>query len=172
MKFSAILILPCIASLLFGFQSIDSSQNSELKNEALDFSLSIVQAYFDQDCDYVLASIVDSIYMIQDGEYISIQEKKDNFCHNVTSTNLQKKDKTFSNYREQYDAIIFTKDELEEYIGEAMPQELPIQDGDFFFWGGRLKEEFKESGHFMRVNSLYFVVRKIDGNWKIVSILA
>lgn len=131
------------------------------------FGMSIVQSFFDQNCDFMFDNLDQQITSFEGGQIIQITpELRRLFC----SESPLRPDMpvTFQMYQENYKPVLYDRNEL----GQKFPEwanHLNMQPGDFFFDGANpiaagYTRVFK-AGDMAR-----FVLRKINGDWKIIAI--
>jgi len=137
------------------------------KAEATDFGISIIQSFFDRDCDYMFDNLDASITSIEGSQTIAITpDKRKLFCSEpALRPDIQV---TYQMYTENYAPKVYNKTELVQ----AHPKwaaNLNLQAGDYFFDGGHPIA----AGHtrlFKTESMARFVLRKINGDWKIIAI--
>lgn len=132
------------------------------KMAAKAFSLSIIKAYFSEDCDKIFNVMSDSI-MIMDGDGIfSPKGHEDKLCQSIKRA-IRDKKKTMNNYLETYKIEMLTRTELEEKFKMKLPNYYKTVDSDFFFIGWELKEGKTKTDHFIWDDMFLFMVRNENG---------
>jgi len=183
--------LPIItfASLLFigscSAQKKTVQRADDLKTEAKTFSLSVVKSYFKSDCDKVYTAISDSILLVgrdivlikgqsktlvkDIGTDVSRHMNKENICVAVKKS-IKDKTKSYSDYLNTYDPLIFTRSELEELLTKKrkkLSEKFITKPDDLFFLGMKLKDGFDSSKDFIWDDMFFLMVRKEKDTWKI-----
>ncbi|MFV0484374.1 MAG: hypothetical protein ACK5MG_09825 [Bacteroidales bacterium] len=114
-----------------GLYARDNANQEKLRQEASEFSLSVVKTYFDEDCDKYWSFVSDSILLMDEEGTFAKEDKKDKLCSSLKRA-IRNKDKTFQDYIDTYKVEILTKEELENKIGEELPSLNRLTDFDFF----------------------------------------
>lgn len=167
MKRSSIFnILFCLALGACSSSKNITGNAKNLKQEAKTFSLSIVQAYFSEDCDKVFNSLHDTI-LVMDGDGVFPKAgKEDKLCKSVKKS-VRDKDKTYQDYLDSYDIEILSPKELMEKFDQPLPDYYQTTASDFFFIGSKLKEGKERSDNFIWDDAFIFMVRKENQTWTI-----
>ncbi|MFK7947776.1 MAG: hypothetical protein AB8G11_09305 [Saprospiraceae bacterium] len=139
------------------------------KMAAKTFSLSIVEAYFSEDCDKVFNVMSDAV-LIMDGDGIfKPKEHDDKLCQSIKRA-IRDKEKTMENYLETYKIEMLNREELEIKFDAKLPDYYKTVDSDFFFIGWELKEGKTKVDSFIWDDMFVFMVRNENGVWKIKGI--
>lgn len=156
------IILVC--SLLFS-ASLIFAQGT--KAEATDFGLSVVQSFFDRNCDFMFDNLDVSIVSIAGSQTIAITpDKRKLFCSDPPLR--PDIEVSYQMYEENYAPKVYNKTELLQKFPQWAAN-LNLQTGDYFFDGGHPVA----AGHtrlFKTESIARFVLRKISGDWKIIAI--
>ena len=145
-------------NLMFG-------QSPRISAEA--FGRSIVQSFFDQNCDFMFDNLDQKITSIEGGGIIPITpDLRRLFC--AESPLRPDMAVTFQMYEANYQPVLYNKEELSQKFPEWAAH-LNLQAGDFFFDGAH-----PIAAGYTRVftasDMARFVLRKINGDWKIIAI--
>jgi len=166
-------------------QKTTETSQENLKTEAKNFSLSIVESYFDTDCEKVYVAISDTLLLIgretvlikgeskvvvkEIGTDISRHLNQENICLAVKKA-IKDKTKTYNDYLNTYDPLLFTRAELEDLLsnkGKRLPDKFITIPNDLFFLGMKLKDKLDASKNFIWDDMFLFMVRKEKETWKI-----
>lgn len=149
-----------------------SERTSNIKQEATDFSLSIVKLYFSEDCKTFYNLLANSLLKI-DGDGILEKNKYGEgiICKALINGTVLNKKKTYKDYLENYKIEIFTKAELEKKINKKLPYYFEDNHLDFFFYGDELKDEKQSSVNFISDDFFIFMIRKENNFWIIKGII-
>ncbi|MBJ2176452.1 hypothetical protein JBL43_19535 [Aureibaculum sp. A20] len=150
-----------------GASSINESspQNStDLKEEAKEFSLSIVKSYFAEDCNKVYEVMSDSLLIMDGDGILSKINIKDKLCSSVKQA-IDNKSKTFKDYIKTYQIEILSASELESKFDKKLPEYFKISDSDFFFLGFELKKDQEDYEDFIWDDMFLFMVSKEKKGW-------
>jgi hypothetical protein len=135
--------------------------------EAKSFGIKVVKSYFDNNCNYTFEQLHSTITSVEGGQEIQITpELKEVFCgDSPLRTDIKV---SYALYNEFYTPKVLTAKEVAAQY-PAWDKHLGLQAGDYLFIGGRLNAAggtrlFKSS------DMARFLLRKIDGKWKIVAI--
>lgn len=160
------LLLCCSLSFsIFGQNPI----NDELRKEALDFSLSIIQTYFSKDCESLTNKFAPNLYSIEDDEIILLEEIKEEICESVEDA-LEDESKIFQDYLLDYNYQVLTKAEFqlayEEEYGVSDSIDFEYLNSTFFFFGNKTKDpKVKE---YLWFDLEVFAIKKVNGRWLII----
>jgi hypothetical protein len=150
---------------LFLCTNLAFAQTSRASAEA--FGMSIVQSFFDQNCDFMFDNLDQQITSFEGGQIIQITpELRRLFC----SESPLRPDMTvtFQMYEENYQPVLYDMTELNQKFPEWAAH-LNLQAGDFFFDGAN-----PIAAGYTRVftagDMARFVLRKINGDWKIIAL--
>ncbi|MFV0346758.1 MAG: hypothetical protein ACK5IQ_11010 [Bacteroidales bacterium] len=155
-----------LSALLISFNVFaeDNTKQAKLRQEAREFSLSVVQTYFDEDFNKYWSFVSDTIIILPANKVIPIADMKDALCSSLKRA-IRNKDKTFQDYLDSYKVEILTKEELEDMFGKPIPESAMSSDSDFFFMGNNAKESIASFEDFIWDDFFLFLVRKVDGKW-------
>lgn len=157
-----------IVIILCGFllsASMVFAQRDRASAEA--FGMSVVQSFFDQNCDFMFDNLDQQITSFEGGQVIQITpELRRLFC----SESPLRPDMavTFQMYQENYKPVVYDRNELSQKFPE-WANHLNLQAGDFFFDGAN-----PIAAGYTRIfragDMARFVIRKINGDWKIIAL--
>lgn len=153
-----------IGLLLFKPFGVQAQANAET---AKTFGLSLIQAYYDNQCTYVFDHLDQTVISLQGGQSLPIQENMRNlFCEDMPV----RKDigNSYAQYQENYRPQVYDQKAFKKQF-PAWAQHITLQAGDFFFDGGHPKA----AGHtrlFTSENQVRFVLRYTAGDWVIIAI--
>ncbi len=137
------------------------------KEQALQFSLAVVEKMFRNDCDGVYAIMNDPIYVL-DGDAVVTKntDTHEKICRSIS--HAIRSDATFEDYQNAYDPRILTPDEVYTEFPRVKEHRgrFTLEPNDFFFMGYKSKT----NADFIWDDLFTFVVRKIDYTWKIVAV--
>ena len=166
MKYKQTLILLLISLAACSVSKNSIKKTNKLRQEAQDYSLSIVKAYFTEDCDKVYNSISDPVYSMEGDGAISKIGKEDRLCKSVKKA-IREEAKTFQDYTEAYKIEALTPQELLEKFNRPLPDYYKTTESDFFFLGYELKEGNDRAKNFIWDDMFIFMVRKENKSWMI-----
>lgn len=139
------------------------------KMEAKEFSMFIINTYFEEDCDEFFGYLSDSI-MIMDGDGIfATKGHNEKLCSSVKKA-IRDKEKTIDNYVQTYKIEMLNREELELKFKAKLPDYYITTDFDYFFLGFELKEGVEKSNPFIWDDMFMFMVRKENNIWKLKGI--
>lgn len=131
------------------------------------FGLTIIQSFFDQNCDFMFDNLDQRITSFEGGQEVTITpEMRRSFC----TDNPLRPDipVTYQMYEENYTPTVYDKQELSQKFPK-WASNLNLQPGDFFFDGSH-PVAAGNTRVFTTGNMARFVLRKINGDWKIIAI--
>lgn len=147
------------------FSNFSVAQND--KAAARDFGLSIVQSFFDQNCDFMFDHLDQTILSIEGGQKIDIKEEMRRlFC----SESPLRSDITvnYQLYEDNYAPVVYNNTELMQKF-PAWANLLNMQPTDYFFDGSNPiaagNTRLFRAGEMAR-----FVLRKVNTDWIIIAI--
>jgi len=145
-----------------------SNPNSSPEKDAVKaFGLSIVKAYFDDNCDFIYDQLDNTIYSMESGDaFTKDAQLKNLFC----GENPLREDVpvSYQMYLDNYVQTVYTSLEFKNLNAE-MHDFLELGKTDFVFVGSEMKKG--KTGRVFRASDMAtFVVRKINGNWTITKI--
>ena len=157
-----ILTLICFGLFLSG--NIKAQSDKEL---AKDFGLSIIQSFFDKNCDYMFDNLDVNITSFEGGQTITITDQmRKLFCsESPLRPDIQV---TYAMYEDNYAPQIYNMNELTQKHPEWQAH-LNLQNGDFFFDGAH-PIAAGNTRLFRAGDMARFALRKINGDWKIIAI--
>ncbi len=170
MNFKIVAILLCVLMLASCAKIQESREEKKLqrmevqREEALEFSLSVVQTYFDRDCDKLYEKLDSPLYSFGKNK---LQSKnavvKMILCNEIGS--VVTGDHTYEEYLNDYDQKVLTKPQYDKempYLTRA--KDFQPTNEDFLFVGSKRVNGEKD---FIWDDFFLFVVRKTDENWKV-----
>jgi hypothetical protein len=140
-----------------------STTTENLKEEALEFSLKVVNCYFTQDTTVYKSCLPDMLYLI-DPEEPPFETSLLIIPHVLASYNYS--EYSLDEYKETYDYQIFDYETYSKEVGQwmaALTYWHPTKDDYLFI--GYIPVEGKEP--FMNSQDLFFFVTKSSGEWKL-----
>ena len=140
-----------------------------LKKEAMDFSMQVVGAYFSNDCAFYKKTLADEIILMK-GVFTLSEEMKDELCKSVADA-VTDKSKTLQEYKNSYTIELLTRAEVEVKAGQKLPDYFNTIDNEFYFLGFETKPGLDASSKFTQDRMLAFLVRQINGTWKVKGLL-
>ncbi len=165
-----LMLLGLFGMLFFGACSSSKKvvkNTSDLRQEAKDFSLNIIESYFNSDCEKLYDSLSDSILLMDGDGIIAKNDVKEKSCKSVRKA-IYNKEKTFQDYLNDYTIEVLTsKEAIESLHGKKLPDYYITTDLDYFFLGGKLKEGKQRSDNWIWNDMFIFMVRKENGVWKV-----
>lgn len=146
--------------------TVSTSLSAQNEAAATKFGDAIVKSYFDNNCRFVFQQLHTSIISIEGGQSIPISpEMEALFCEDSPlRTDIAV---SYELYQQNYTPQVLNATQIEkEYPMWA--SHLKLQKGDFLYLGGRPNTAgirlFKAS------DMARFLLRQVDGKWKIVAI--
>lgn len=144
-----------------------SLQAQATKQAARTFGISVIQSFFDNNCDYMFDHLESSIKSIQGGQTINITaDMRKQFCEN----NPLRRDipVNYQMYAQNYAPTVYTAAELNQKFPEWQ-NNIQLNSGEFLFDGGHPiaagnKRLFKSNG------SARFALKMVSGEWKIIAL--
>lgn len=139
--------------------TVASSATLQLQ-EAKDFGLSAVKAYFDANCAYVYSKLNNEITSIESGQKFDKSAiSQQDFC---TESPLRKDIRvSYAQYLQNYSPQVFDATTFAAQYPE-MQQALQLKEGDFFFNGANLNSNATDL--FRAADMTRFVLRRIGQN--------
>lgn len=135
----------------------------DLKKEALEFSLQIVNTYFTQDCssygNYLSAEVITMKSVLP-----LTAELKSKACESLQRA-VSDKSKTLQDYLSNYKVEMLTRAEVEAKFGMKLPEYYNTTDAEFIFLGFE-PNEGSGTTKYIWDDMFAFLVRKTDGAWK------
>ena len=144
-----------------------SIQAQATKKSAQRFGLSVIQSFFDHNCDYMFDHFDSSIKSIQGGQTVTITpDTRKKFCEqNPLRTGVPV---SYTLYQENYAPKVYTPAELSQKFPEWQTN-IQLQAGDYFFDGGH--PVAAGNTRMFKTNSMArFAIRMVGGEWKIIAI--
>ncbi len=137
------------------------------KQSAENFGISVIQSFFDKNCDFMFDNLDASITSIEGGHSISITpQMRKSFCKE--SPLRPDMAVTYEMYEQNYAPKIYDMNELAQKFPEWQ-NHLNLQAGDFFFDGAH-PIAAGNTRLFRAGDMARFALRKINGDWKIIAI--
>lgn len=143
--------------------------NDPNKKAVEDFGLAVIGSYCDQTfCNYLYDRLHTTILSMETGQ--SFQKnaalKNDLCASNPLRTDMSV---TMQSYRDNHQWTVLSAAEFRQNYS-AIATQIQMQDGDYFFNGAQMKEGNPHNNSVFRASDMArFVVRKINGEWKIVA---
>lgn len=132
---------------------------------AKDFGISLVQAFYDNQCSYVFDHLDHTVTSLQGGQQLAINASmSDLFCKDMPI----RKDisNSYTKYTEQYQPKVYNHKTFKKQF-PAWANRIQLQPSDFFFDGAHPRA----AGHtrlFTSENQVRFVIRYQEGDWVII----
>jgi hypothetical protein len=132
---------------------------------AKEFGVSLVQAFYDNQCSYVFDHLDKKVTSLQGGQELEINESmRGLFCEDMPV----RKDisNSYTKYTEQYQPQVYNHKTFKKQF-PAWAKHIQLQPGDFFFDGAHPRA----AGHtrlFTSEHQVRFIVRYQEGNWVII----
>ncbi len=139
------------------------SDTATLKQEAKEFSLSIVKAYFSEDCKMVISLMSDSVFTFDGDGVFETKGMEYKLCKGIKKA-IRNKEKTYKDYLDSYQIEMLTPKELEEKFKMKLPDYYHRQPSDMIFYGGKIKEG--KGDKFIWDDMFVMLVRKEKKGWK------
>jgi hypothetical protein len=144
-----------------------AQSKADLKAEALTFSLKVVENYFSGDCEKGFVFFTNEIFTLELEGPFPIADKKEQFCNSFGQAN-RVEEKTFDDYLNDYQTSIQSlKKFMKPFKGEDITG-FTIGKTDFVFKG--FEEKRESVSNYLWDDMFLFVVRKVDGEWKIIGV--
>jgi len=183
MKYLSLLLSFSIIFIIT-YGSIKETQTNpkSSKDEAKVFSLNIIESYFKNDCNTLYNAISDTLLvlgkgdkLIKGGSKVILEEIGTDISKHLNQHNIclavkkatKDKSKTFEDYLNTYDPLVYNKEELLKLIKRPFSPKFKIEDKDLFFLGMKLKEDLEKSQDFIWDDLFIFMLRKENGAWKV-----
>lgn len=137
------------------------------KQAAKDFGLTVVQSFFDKNCDYMFDHLASSITSFEGGQTIEIKpEMRELFCQDSPLRPDIKV--SYALYEQNYTPTVYNLKEMKAKYPTWVAH-LDMRAGDYFFDGALPKA----AGHtrlFSAEDMARFLLRKKGDSWEIVAI--
>ncbi len=134
----------------------------ELDKEALAFSKSVVQTYFDKDCDTYYGMLSPELFALDGDGLISKESLADRYCSNVEKA-IRDNEKNFTDYIKDFELEVIDIPTLENKYNMKMPDYYSADPSDFLFSGSKRRVE--SSSMYIWDDMFLFLVRKENGKW-------
>lgn len=157
-------ILTCMLSFFF-LQFAVQAQTT--KKAAHKFGMTVIQSFFDQNCDYMFDHFDASIQSIQSGQTVAVTpESRKQFCaQHPLRTDITV---TYAMYAQNYAPKVYSAAELSQAFPEWQTN-IQLQTGDFLFDGGH--PVAAGNTRLFKTNSMArFALRMVGGEWKIIAL--
>jgi len=140
--------------------------NSREKTAVQTFGLSIIEAYFRRDCDFVWTRLADPMRSVESGQtFAKTPDLKTELCgENPLRTDISV---SYQMYQQNYQPRVLTQAEFAQQYPQAQ-QSLQLQAGDYYFDGSQPKQAGATSV-FRASDMARFVVRKNGNSWLIIA---
>ncbi len=137
------------------------------KKDALAFGMSVIEAYFRRDCDYVWSKFGTTVMSFESGQIFNVTpDLKTEFCNeNPLRTDIRV---NLALYTENYNQTVMSSAEMLAQSPQAY-QQLQMQTGDYFFDGSQRKSSTSTSV-FRASDAARFIIRKSGTSWVIIAI--
>ena len=145
----------------------DKLSASPAKLEVEKFGLAVIKSYFDGDCDFTYQSLAERIRSKESGQVFekNAQLKAMLCAESPLRTDIQV---SFEMYKANYNQKVYTAQEFATQFPQ-LRDAFALNEGEFFFMGN----EPKAAGStrvFRASDMAAFVVRKENGQWRIIAI--
>ena len=133
-----------------------STQTTEAKN----FGLSLMNAYFNRDCNFIYSKLSNEITVFDGGNKVNKTEfSASDICNEVSiRTDINA---SYNSYLSSYEPEVMTAAEFGTKF-PAYQAVLQLREGDFYFGGNKLKTGGTE--HFLSHDHTRFVLRRTGVN--------
>jgi hypothetical protein len=170
--FSALILLFLFVSAMpqAEAQKKNGFPSAKSKKQALAAGLKIVESYFEGDCKTDFLPVVHTTVFTLDGDgAVEINEEmKERLCETHERA-VKDKTRTYQDYLANYDVQILTKPEYEKLLGKIDFDYYTAQEQDLLFVGSVRKADAKLE-NFIFDDFFYFMLRKINKEWKIIAV--
>lgn len=139
------------------------------KNDAKAFILSVVNTYFEEDCETFFNAFSDSIIVMDEAGLFPTADRKEKLCRSMSRAVLDKS-KTLADYQNTYQIEILTPTEFEEKFNIKLADTFHAEPSDHFFLGTELQDGFIKSDNFIWKDMFFFMVRKEGKKWVIKAV--
>lgn len=132
---------------------------------AKNFGVSLVQAFYDNQCSYVFDHLDKTVTSLQGGQQLAINASmRGLFCEDMPI----RKDiaNSYTKYTEQYQPQVYNHKTFKKQF-PTWAKHIPLQPGDFFFDGAHPRA----AGYtrlFTSENQVRFILRYQEGDWVII----
>lgn len=141
-----------------------TTSTEDLKNEAKEFSLQLINTYFTQDCDSYYRYLSPEILLLESSVPLTLtDEVRSKVCESVQRA-VSDKSKTLQDYVNTYKLELLTRAEIEAKIGRSLPEHFNTTEMEFYVVGFEPKEG--SSTKFIWDDMFAFLIRKTNGVWK------
>ena len=161
-------ILIVVIFLIFSCKGVLKPEDIkvDMKTEALNFSLQIIESIIKQDVITYKTFFMDSIYTLDgDGQFPLSEDILDERFASILYLSNIDSNTTMDDYNANYTPTIFTYDEFTEYVLEELNWELPkyawITTNDYIFYGVLVENGIE----IIWDDANVFLVSKIDNKW-------
>jgi hypothetical protein len=136
----------------------------DLKNEAREFSIQLINTYFTQDCDTYYSYLSPEILLLESNVALTLtDEVRSKVCESVQRA-VSDKSKTLQDYLNTYNLELLTRAELEAKVGRSLPEHFNTTDMEFYVVG--FEPKVGSSTKFIWDDMFAFLIRKTNGTWK------
>ncbi len=142
------------------------ANNTREKAAVQTFGLSIIEAYFRRDCDFVWNRLADPIRSVESGQtFAKTPDVKTELCgENPLRTDIAV---SYQMYQQNYQPRVLSQAEFAQQYPQIQ-QSLQLQVGDYYFDGSQPKQAGATSV-FRASDMARFVVRKNGSSWLIIA---
>ena len=136
----------------------------DLKKEAREFSLQLINTYFTQDCNSYYGYLSPEILLLESNVALTLtDEVRSKVCESVQRA-VSDKGKTLQDYLNTYKLELLTRAELEAKVGRSLPEHFNTTEIEFYVVGFEPKDG--SSAKFIWDDMFAFLIRKTNGVWK------
>jgi hypothetical protein len=147
--------------------SITKPIASDLKKEAIAFSMDLVRSYFDRDCNVLKESLASEVYTSASAVKLT-DEMKQKICVAVKSA-VKDTSKTFKDYEQVYKTELISKTEVEAKAKAKLPTHFDSIADEFYFLG--FEKRSPSTTDFIEVRLFALLIRKVNGKWQVKGFL-
>jgi hypothetical protein len=144
------------------------SKNVDVKKEAFDFSMQLVQSYFSQDCSVLQRALPNEIFTMK-GVTTLTDEMRAKICQLVNSA-ITDKSKTIDDYVANYQIVLLSRAEVEVKAGTTLPIHFDSTPNEFYFLGFERKTS-ATAADFIEVRLFVLLIRKVNNTWQVKGFL-
>lgn len=155
---------PAAAAVPMAAAGASTASTEDLKNEAKEFSLQLINTYFTQDCDSYYSYLSPEILLLESSAALTLtDEVRSKICESVQRA-VSDKSKTLQDYIKTYKLELLTRAEIEAKVGRSLPEHFNTTEMEFYVVGFEPKEG--SSTKFIWDDMFAFLIRKTNGVWK------
>lgn len=155
---------PAAVAVPMAAAGASTASTEDLKNEAKEFSLQLINTYFTQDCDSYYSYLSPEILLLESSAALTLtDEVRSKICESVQRA-VSDKSKTLQDYIKTYKLELLTRAEIEAKVGRSLPEHFNTTEMEFYVVGFEPKEG--SSTKFIWDDMFAFLIRKTNGVWK------